>query len=159
MRAQLDQKAAWNRSRSESDADFYTIGYSGRTMPEFISALKSAAVETVVDVRQNPVSMYKPEFSKRNLASALAAEGVAYLHESALGVPRDIRSRALEGNGRDGIWLWYDENVVSSLNLNRFFNFASHPIALLCTEIDPTSCHRHRLALSLERSGLRGYDL
>jgi uncharacterized protein (DUF488 family) len=160
VRVQQTKKAAWNKARSEEDADFYTAGYSGRSMSDFIEALLSAGVSTVIDVRENPVSMYKPEFSKRNLEASLAAVGIEYVHERSLGVPRDIRSRAVEGD-RDAIWEWYDSEVVDSFctNLDTFFNMANHPVALLCTELDPTSCHRHRLALALERNGLRGYDL
>lgn len=72
-------------------------------------------------------------------------------------MPCEVRVQAIETGTREAIWSWYDENVTFSLD--SFFNVADHPIALLCVEIDPTSCHRHRLALSLERSGLHGYDL
>ena len=159
--AQVNKKLAWNRERSADDADFYTIGYASRALPEFIEALKSTSVSSVVDVRQYPVSMYKPDFSKRNLHAALEHAGIGYLHLPELGVPRDVRSLSIGQADREGMWAWYDANVVEDFarNLHTFFNLAEHPIALLCVELDPTSCHRHRLALALERSGLRGYDL
>jgi uncharacterized protein (DUF488 family) len=157
VKAQTARKDEWNEERSAQDADFFTVSYAGRSLGDFISALKDAHVSTVIDVRQYPVSMYKPEFSKRNLEASLANAGIGYWHMPALGVPRKVRVQAVESGNRDAIWNWYDENVTFSLD--SFFNVADHPIALLCVELDPTSCHRHRLALSLERSGLRGYDL
>lgn len=124
--------------------------------------LRSAGVATLIDVRDTPVSMYKPEFSKQNLARHLGAKGIDYLHLPHLGVPRDIRARAAEAQDRDVIWDWYDSNVAErhiTRNLTEFLNMADQPIALMCLEQDPTSCHRHRLSIRLEQYGLTSFDL
>ncbi len=113
-----------------------------------------------MDIRQNPVSRYRPELSKGNLAQLLEDNGMCYAHLPQFGVPRDIRAKATETGSRDVIWAWYDENVVaSSLNLHYFLNGFEHPVALMCTEIDPQECHRHRLSLALEAMGLTSFDL
>lgn len=159
---QLKNKELWNDGRSMERADFYTIGYSGRTIDAVLALLTQAGVSTVVDVRHTPVSMYKPDFSKANLIQHLAWHGIQYAHFADLGVPRDIRGLAVGQPTRDALWVWYDRHVVAPYigrNLHRFLNTADHPVALMCTEVDPTSCHRHRLHLALERHGLRGYDL
>lgn len=161
-RVQQDKKAVWNEFRTLGEADFFTIGYSGRTIAEFVAALKSADVATLVDVRYNPHSMYKPDFSKKNLARHLEAAGIEYLHLPHWGVPREIRTKAAEANDRDMIWVWYDEHVADQYithNLTLFLNMADQPIALMCMEHDPTSCHRHRLSLRLETYGLASFDL
>ncbi len=106
--------------------------------------------------------MYRPELSKNNLRKTVEAHGLQYIHMPELGVPRDIRAKAIETGTRDIIWEWYDENVVQSYigsNLHRFLNGIEHPAALMCVEIDPKDCHRHRLFLALEALGLRGFDL
>jgi len=162
LRAQMANKALWNDSRSPQFADFFTAGYMGRDIGELVSALKSAGVSSVVDIRHAAVSMYNPSFSKRNLRRVLEMSGLNYLHLPDLGVPRDIRGKAIETGSRDDIWEWYDSYVVEQFlgrNLDRFFNFAEHPVVLLCVELDPTACHRHRLFLALERQGLRGFDI
>lgn len=160
IKQQLLSKAEWNESRTPEKADFFTLGYSGKQTKEILSLLKRYGINTVVDVRQNPISMYRPELSKTNLCKLLAEHGIAYEHEPELGVPRDIRAKAIETGSRDAIWAWYDANVVAScLSLHKFFNSFEHPVALLCTEIDPRECHRHRLSLALEELGLHGYDL
>lgn len=159
LRVQQQRKAAWNEYRDRESADFFTIGYTKRTIESFVAVLVDAGVSTVIDVRHTPVSMYKPDFSKTNLAQHLAAAGIAYVHLRHLGVPRDIRGRAAVTGSRAAIWEWYDDHVIPRLSLYYFFNSATHPVALLCTELDPTACHRHRLALSLEARGLRGFDL
>ena len=160
--AQRVNKEQWNASRESKFADFYTTGYSGRAPDVFLDTLVAAKVSTLVDVRRNPVSMYKPLFSKRNLAAALCERGIEYLHRPDLGVPREVRALATETRTMQVIWDWYDQEVVPTFacrNLHRFFNFSDHPIAMMCTELDPTSCHRHRLSVALEGLGLRSYDL
>jgi uncharacterized protein (DUF488 family) len=160
LKQQIASKAGWNDSRSSGEADFFTVGYTGRKTEEIIAVLKEHGVRTLVDIRQNPVSMYRPELSKNNLAKLLAHNGMCYAHVPELGVPRDIRAKAIESGTRDVIWQWYDENVIPSfLNLHSFLNGYEHPIALMCTEIDPHECHRHRLSLALEGMGLNSFDL
>lgn len=159
VKQQLESKVVWNGLRSAEEADFFTIGYSGRRTEEIITALKSHGVRTLVDIRQNPVSMYRPELSKKNLAQLLEQNEIQYSHIPGLGVPRDIRAKAVETGTRDVIWDWYDQEVVPSLDLHFFLNGFEHPVALMCTEIDPRECHRHRLSLALEGMGMRGFDL
>lgn len=160
--AQIRDREFWNSSRSRDDADFYTIGYSGRKITLLIDILKSVGVLSIMDIRFTPISQYKPEFSKTKLQQTLHRNDIYYLHLPNLGIPRDIRSLAIDSNNRDVLWKWYDRYVVSSYvngNLDNFLNTVIHPVAMLCTEISPLECHRHRLALALEKRGLRSYDL
>ncbi|MGA9049142.1 MAG: DUF488 domain-containing protein [Dehalococcoidia bacterium] len=159
---QLRDRDQWNLTRSKFDADFYTIGYSGRKVLEFIGILKSVKICSVVDIRFSPTSMYRPEFNKSNLLPILKRHNISYFHQPELGIPRDIRGMALDTNSRDVLWEWYDRYIVGNYingNLDNFFNSSIHPIAFLCLEVSPLECHRHRLALALERKGLRSYDL
>lgn len=159
---QKQSKLSWNSEHCTSAPDFYTIGYSGRTINDFIDVLRNAGVATLVDIRFAPVSRFKPEFSKNNLKRSLENNGIAYLHRSDWGVPRDIRAFSIGKGTRDDIWTWYDSYVLPKVvkrNLDEFFNSMEHPIALMCVEYDPTQCHRHRIFLALERVGLRGCDL
>lgn len=160
-RARAESKALWNEARSPERADFFTVGYEGRTTKDLFESLQTAGVQCVIDIRFNPVSMYRPELSKSNLQSALEREGIAYFHLREWGVPREVRARAIESGSRDTIWDWYDDSVVArhfGRNLHRFLNFG-YPVAMLCMECDPCECHRHRIAMALEDQGLCGYDL
>lgn len=159
---QAENKIAWNVGRSAEVADFFTFGYTGRKTEELLDALRSNHIRTLVDVRQTPVSMYRPDLSKSNLRQLVETDGMQYVHMPELGVPRDIRAKAIETGSRDVIWEWYDQYVVKPyvrMNLHRFLNSVEHPIAMMCVEIDPGECHRHRLFLALEQMGLRGFDL
>ena len=159
---QHENRLLWNDARSPEKADFFTIGYTGRKLDEMIELMQNVGVCCLVDIRQNPVSMYRPELSKNNLRRYLEEHELGYLHCPDLGVPRDIRAKAMETGTRDVIWDWYDANVVNQFvgnNLHRFFNYVDHPVALMCVEIDPRECHRHRLFMALEEKCLHGFDL
>lgn len=154
-------KALWNDKRSVHCADFFTFGYEGRATEEIFESLRLAEVRCVLDIRYNPVSMYRPDLSKSNFQRRLENAGIEYVHIREWGVPRHIRARALETGDRKTIWDWYDENVVAPnfiCNLHRFLNLGN-PVAMMCMECDPTECHRHRIFLALEKQGLKGFDL
>ncbi len=160
-RARAENKELWNEARSHAEAEFFTIGYEGRTADQIVSVMSDAGVRSVLDIRYSPVSMYRPEMSKSNFRRSIEEAGLQYLHVPELGVPRDIRAKAIMTGTRDTIWEWYDTYIVGpklSKNLHWFMNL-EHPVALLCVEADPTECHRHRLFLELERQGMCGFDL
>ena len=75
----------------------FTIGYEGATMDEFLSALRTAGVERVIDVRALPLSR-RPGFSKTPLKNALAEAGIDYVHLRALGTPPEGRTAARAGS-------------------------------------------------------------
>lgn len=159
---QAENKALWNEARTPASAHFFTVGYTGRNLDAFFELLLSNDVRTLVDIRYNPVSMYRPELSKANLQRHTEDRGLVYVHMRELGVPREIRIKAAEAGDRDVIWQWYDENILPlylGRNLHRFLNSLDHPVALMCVEVDPGECHRHRLFNRLESMGLRGFDL
>jgi uncharacterized protein (DUF488 family) len=160
-RDRAQSKALWNEARLPERADFFTVGYEGRTTKDLFDALTAAGVQCVLDIRFNPVSMYRPELSKGNLQKGLGATGIAYFHLREWGVPRNVRALAVESGTRETIWEWYRESVIVPhfrRNLHRFLNFG-HPVAMLCMECDPVECHRHLIFNALEDQGLRGFDL
>jgi len=162
LKRQTENRFLWNEARSPGAAHFFTIGYTGRPLNELLALLSSNGVRTLADIRQYAVSMYRPELSKNNLRRSVEESGMIYSHIPELGVPRDIRALAIEAGTRDVIWEWYDQFIVSTYigrNLHHFLNSIEHPVALMCVEVDPHECHRHRLSLALERLGLIGYDL
>lgn len=160
-RERLESKALWNEARSSVDADFYTLGYEGRSVADIVVALTTASVKTLIDIRHTPLSMYRPELSKSNFQKTIEDAGITYLHCPECGVPKDIRAKAITTGTRESIWDWYDANVVTRYfgpNLHWFLNL-EHPAAMMCVEHDPEECHRHRIFMALEKNGLRGYDL
>jgi uncharacterized protein (DUF488 family) len=125
----------------------FTIGYEGATVPEFLSALQSAGVERIIDVRALPLSR-RPGFSKSPLRAALEEAGIEYIHLKALGTPSEGRTAARAGRHSDleriyAGQLELPEAMAQSaqmLELSR-----EKPSALLCMERDPVHCHRSLL--------------
>jgi len=103
-RLREESKALWDDARSSDRADFFTFGYEGRTTDEIFLSLQTAGVRCMLDIRYNPVSMYRPELSKSNFQRRLETEGIEYVHLREWGVPRDVRARAIDTGTRDTIW-------------------------------------------------------
>ena len=122
----------------------FTIGYEGATVREFITALQSAGVQRVIDVRALPLSR-RPGFSKSPLRAALDEVGIEYVHLKALGTPSEGRTAARAGRHADMARIYsgqleLPEAIAQSalmLELAR-----EKPTALLCMEREPAVCHR-----------------
>lgn len=125
----------------------FTIGYEGATVGEFLETLQQAGVERVIDVRAVPNSR-RPGFSKTPLSSALAEEGIDYVHLRALGTPADGRAAARAGRHEDlkRIYAGQLELPEAIAESARMLELAGEkPSALLCYERDPRGCHRSLL--------------
>jgi uncharacterized protein (DUF488 family) len=129
-----------------------TIGYEGRTAGELVAVLADAGVDVLVDVRLTPLSR-KPGFSKRQLADALAAAGVEYLHLPALGNPRDNREAFRRGDPcsrarfRASLRTPRARAALGELRSR----VREKRVALLCFEREPDCCHRQLVSDDLLR--------
>jgi uncharacterized protein (DUF488 family) len=74
-----------------------TIGYEGSSLEDFISTLQKAGVDTLIDVRDVPISR-KRGFSKSILREVLSPNDIAYVHLKGLGDPKPGREAARSGN-------------------------------------------------------------
>lgn len=160
-RAQAESKALFNRTRSTDAADFFTFGYSRRSVQDLIELLCAVQVRSIVDIRVSPVSIFRPELSKSNFRRLVEEAGFRYCHFPKLGVPREVRARAIAAGNREVIWTWYDKHVIEpflKLSLTEFLKL-EQPVAFMCVEADPRECHRHRLLEALEARGYSGFDL
>jgi uncharacterized protein (DUF488 family) len=123
--------------------EIFTAGYEGIGVVEFLTRLKKSGVQTVVDVRANPISR-KPGFSKNALATHLKAAGVEYQHVPALGCPKKVRDRYK----LDGDWAAYTRGFSAYLQgqaeaLAGVARIAAHSkTCLICFEADFNFCHR-----------------
>ena len=123
---------------------FFTIGYEGTTVSDFITALRRAGVERVIDVRALPLSR-RPGFSKSPLKAALEEAGIEYVHLRALGTPAEGRAAARAGRyvELERIYagqLELPEAMVQSAQMLELAR--ERPSALLCMEREPAHCHR-----------------
>jgi uncharacterized protein (DUF488 family) len=126
----------------------FTIGYEGKTPDEFLSQLREAGVELVIDVRAIAASR-RPGFSKTALAASVREQGVDYVHFRALGTPAAGRQAARKGRTTEmrRIYAGQLETPEAELALEQALEAASeHRAALLCYEADAAGCHRTMLA-------------
>ena len=129
-----------------------TIGYEGLDIENFLALLRLGNVETVVDIRELPLSR-KRGFSKNGLREILNANGFAYRHISQLGCPKAIRDQYRQ----DGDWQRYTKDFKGYLagqgeviaELSKMAE-ASH-CALLCFEANYRMCHRSMVAAAVEQ--------
>lgn len=125
----------------------FTIGYEGMDLDAFMSLLAEHDIDTVVDVRELPLSR-KPGFSKKALASVLNLSGLEYVHMVELGCPKLVRDRYRSDNS----WKHYTVGFLKHLKtqeaaiavLSDLVN--SSNCALLCYEADYNFCHRSMVA-------------
>lgn len=122
----------------------YSIGHSNLQYRELLEKLRQHGVTALADVRTTPYSAYQPQFNWDVFGPWLKRDGIAYVH---MGV---------ELGGRPGDPDLYFNGIGSQLNYTAFE--ASEPfingvsrliagsekfkIAMMCSEGDPTTCHR-----------------
>ena len=124
-----------------------TLGYEGLSMERFAEALRQHGIQTVVDVRDLPLSR-KVGFSKTPLERALRELGIRYIHAKALGCPKPIR----DAYRRDPNWARY------AVAFETYLETRSHEMldlaqaarqrrcCLVCFEADANRCHRSLVA-------------
>jgi len=134
----------------------YTIGYGNRTMGGFIDLLKRYKIEYLVDLRSQPYSRFKPEFSQKELEQHLKRAGIRYMYMGDMlgGRPGDddcythdrcvdyakVQEKAFFKRGIDRILAAWDKQLR---------------IALMCSELKPEECHRSKLiGTTLDEMGI-----
>lgn len=125
----------------------FTLGYEGLSLEVFISRLQSKGVQTVLDIREVPISR-KKGFSKTAFREALEAHGINYVHLSALGCPKPVRDQyKLDKNwqtytvGFEQYLATQKEVVLEVAGLAQQVN-----VCLVCFEADYNFCHRSIVA-------------
>ena len=123
----------------------FTIGHSNLAMETFRGLLLRHGIEVVADVRSSPYSQYASHFNRETLSAAITGAGIEYCFlGDALG-GRPPGDDFYDGQGR----VLYDRVAASSAfrqGIDRLVRMArNRRTALLCSEEDPTDCHRRRL--------------
>ena len=134
----------------------YSIGHSNHSIERLLELLDEHGIEVVADVRSSPFSSYSSQFNRDALRSMLRRQEVGYvfLGRELGGRPEGDQYYDDEGHVR------YDRLSRSELfqtGIERLRQGASeHRVSMLCSEGDPTQCHRHLLvARVLDAVGVR----
>lgn len=127
--------------------ELFTIGYEGRTLPQFVRLLRQHEITRLVDVRERPASR-KPGFSALPLFDALRRAGITYESDRSLGNPVEIRRLWKNGSLAQGksryrrlIRNGQRPRVEILLALSK-----AERVCILCFENDAALCHRAVIA-------------
>jgi uncharacterized protein (DUF488 family) len=123
----------------------YTIGYGSRSVEGLIALLQRYGIEYLADVRSQPYSKFRPEFTKSALADYVKRAGLSYvfLGDSLGGRPAD---RSCYVNDK------VDYSIVRSkpfylAGIERLQTAVNKELklAIMCSEEKPQDCHRTKL--------------
>lgn len=131
----------------------YTIGFTQKSLRQFVELLREAGVDGVVDVRLSNISQLSGFAKRDDLAYVLELVGIGYLEEKRLAPAAPLR----DAYRRDHDWDTYAAGYRALL--------AERPLAavlagiaarferpcLLCAEPTPDRCHRRLAAEALAR--------
>ena len=141
------------KSRLAQDTALFTIGYEGRDLEEFADRLKNFGVETLVDVRDIPLSR-KKGFSKSPLSQYLQEVGIEYVHLKQLGSPKDLREKVKEDSDYKYFFKGYSEYIQSQQDsIETLYDIVVSSVntCIMCYERDPYSCHRLVVAEEIKK--------
>jgi uncharacterized protein (DUF488 family) len=123
-------------------ATIYTIGHGARSAEAFVSLLKEAAIDELVDVRAYPGSRRHPQFSRAPLSSSLAAAGIRYVWE---------------GTALGGMRASYVDHMHTEAFQAAAASLAQRQgrVCIMCAESNPADCHRSHISDWLVAQGHR----
>jgi len=149
-----DDIVAQNRP-TENTAQFFTIGYEGKTIEEYINNLIQQDIRVLIDVRKNAMSM-KYGFSKNFLAHTLKNIGIEYIHMPEFGIESENRQTLNSIDDYKKLFKQYKNTTLknSDIGLKKLFElFSTHKrIAITCYEKDIQMCHRGCIANEIEKT-------
>lgn len=141
---------------------FYTSGYEGDSIDSFLNRLLNNQVQTIIDVRKNPVSR-KFGFSKKALQKCAAAVDIKYVHFPQLGIESSARKELKTKNDYDELFKQYKKHVLGSTDdcQEELSRIISESVSVLvCYEADIDFCHRKHLAEQLmKKFGLTSLNI
>jgi uncharacterized protein (DUF488 family) len=140
-----------------------TVGHSTRPIDEFIALLAGHGVTRLVDVRTVPKSRHNPQFESEALAASLAAAGIGYTREAALGGFRKARPDSPNAGWRNLSFRGYADYMQTpefADALERLMAQAvQERVAIMCAEAVPWRCHRSLVADALLVHGVGACEI
>jgi uncharacterized protein (DUF488 family) len=123
----------------------YSIGHSNQPLEAFLELLHKHNVQTLIDIRSHPYSRYVPHFNSPELGNSVRHSNIEYLF---MGKELGGRPDGEEFYDADN-HVMYSRVAESPLFLKGIRRLEEEGRAsravIMCSEEDPTSCHRHLL--------------
>ena len=133
---------------------FFSIGYEGSHVEDYLNLLINNDVRLLIDVRKNPLSR-KYGFSKRSLSTLLEKFGIKYVHLRSLGVDSSDRQQLETQEDYERLFKAYDASVLAKNGdaIDEILRLYSEykRVAVTCFERDHFQCHRSRVVDAVNR--------
>ncbi|NOT59973.1 MAG: DUF488 domain-containing protein [Acidobacteria bacterium] len=121
----------------------YTIGFTKKSLREFIETLRAADVRCVIDVRLRNTSQLAGWSKQPDFEYLLTTGfGIAYEHHPEFAPTGEM----LDEYKRNGDWARYEARFNSLLAERQPPMWTQENACLLCTEPTPAQCHRRLVA-------------
>jgi len=141
--------------------EIYTIGHSNHSPEKFVKLVEDNLIDLVIDVRSTPYSQWAPFANRENLEKLLSSLDIHYLY---LGNLLGGRIDDLNSNKKADRLKAYEsvrEEEYFKRGIDRLVDECDkHRVCILCSEEDPTSCHRRLLvSVSIKAQGINVFHI
>ncbi len=120
----------------------FTIGYSSRTIDDFIALLEQHRITALGDVRSMPYSRRNPDFSSELLKKTLKSHNIEYVFlGDELGARPKNPSCYVDGKAMYQK-IAATNSFKNGLDRIKLGMQKGYALALMCAEKDPLTCHR-----------------
>jgi uncharacterized protein (DUF488 family) len=132
----------------------YTIGFTKKTLEEFINRLQKVQIERVIDIRLNNTSQLAGFSKYPDIAFILKQFKIEYISIKSLAPDKDL----LDKYHKDNNWEGYEVNFKALMNKRNSqktlddLRLDTKSSCFLCTEDKPEKCHRRLVAEMLDKS-------
>jgi uncharacterized protein (DUF488 family) len=132
----------------------YTIGFTKKTLRDFITRLKAAGVQRIVDIRLNNSSQLAGFAKSEDLQYILELVGIEYISVKSLAPDKAL----LDKYQKDSDWEEYEVDFKALMNKRNALSVLSELqldkkiSCLLCSEDKPIKCHRRLVAEMLDET-------
>ena len=135
----------------KAEPGFFTIGYEGKDIDQFLNVLVSNQIELLIDIRKNPFSM-NFVYIKDALMKKLKDVGIDYLHIPELGIESEERKNLNTQADYEALFAKYRQALpIKEVYINRIIELGTAKrVALLCFEADSNFCHRGEVAKAIK---------
>lgn len=126
----------------------FTIGFTQKSLRQFVGILSRNGVDAIVDIRLRPASQLSGYARGDDLAFVLEQFGIGYEHQGQLAPTAAI----LDGYRADKQWARYEEQFQALMRARSIEQIGRDILArwrapcLLCSEATPDQCHRRLVA-------------
>ena len=132
----------------------YTIGFTKKTLEDFISRLKRSNIQRIVDIRLNTTSQLAGFAKSPDLEFILKQFGIEYVSIKSLAPDKAL----LDKYRKDKNWKEYVDNFKALMNTRNArktlddLQLDKKTSCFLCSEDKPEKCHRRLVAEMLDKN-------